>query len=94
MEFEYLIGDILAGSLVGYSVGYFAHKFFKLVAVIFGGYTASLMYLNSRGFITVNWDVFAASTDGILSKIGGWGLSVGVLGTGAIAGFLVGWRSS
>ena len=88
-----LVGDLAMGGLAGYSVGYFAKKFFKIVAVITGGYLASLIYLSSRGYLTVNWAKITESTNGILSKILGLNLSVGVMGTGAVAGFLLGWKS-
>lgn len=93
MDISPFVGDLAMGGFAGFSVGYFAKKFLKLVAVITGGYLASLMYLSSRGYLTVNWDKITASTDGILSKILGLNVSVGVMGAGAVAGFVLGWRS-
>ncbi len=93
MDISPLIGDLAMGGFAGYSVGYFAKKFLKLVAVITGGYLASLIYLSSRGFLTVNWDKITESTDGILSKIWGLNMSVGVMGAGAVGGFILGWKS-
>ncbi len=93
MDISPIVGDFAMGGFVGFSIGYFAKKFFKLVAFIMGGFLASLLYLSSRGFITVHWGVVSKSTDGILSMIMGLNISVGVLGTGAAAGFLLGWRS-
>lgn len=93
MELSPFIGDLAMGGFAGYSVGYFAKKFLKLLAFIIGGYTASLMYLSSRGFVSVNWSMIGESTDGFFSKISSLQLSVGVLGAGAVGGFLLGWRS-
>lgn len=93
MDVSPIIGDLVMGGFAGFSVGYAAKKFFKLVALIMGAYLASLMYLSSRGFLTVNWDKITASTDGILSKILGLNVSVGVMGAGAVAGFALGWKS-
>lgn len=88
-----IVGDLAMGGFAGFSVGYFAKKFLKVVAFIVGAYTASLIYLSARGFISVNWDAFGVAADGVLASIGQLSLSVGVLGTGAAAGFLLGWKS-
>jgi len=93
MDISPIMGDLAMGGFAGFSVGYFAKKFLKIVAIITGGYLASLMYLGSRGYLTVNWDKITASTDGILSKILGLNVSVGVMGAGAVAGFVLGWKS-
>lgn len=93
MEISPIVGDLALGGFAGYATGYFAKKFFKVVAFILGGYLASLMYLSSRGYLTVNWDKIVASAEGGLSKIGQLSLSIGVMGAGAVAGFYMGWRS-
>ncbi len=93
MDISPLIGDLVMGEASGFSVGYFAKKFFKVMIFVIGGYTASLIYLSSRGFLTVNWSIVASSTEGIFSKISSLQLSVGVLGAGAMGGFLLGWKS-
>lgn len=93
MDISPIVGDLAMGGFAGFSVGYFTKKFFKVVAAITGGYLASLIYLSSRGYLTVNWDKITESTDGILSKIWGLNVSVGVMGAGAVGGFLLGWKS-
>ena len=93
MDISPIIGDLCMGGFAGFSVGYFAKKFLKLAAFITGAYLASLMYLGSRGYLTVNWDKITESTDGILSKIWGLNMSVGVMGAGAVGGFVLGWKS-
>jgi len=93
MDISPLIGDLAMGGFAGFSVGYAAKKFLKLVAFALGSYLASLMYLSSRGFLTVNWDKITESTNGIFSKIWGLNMSVGVMGAGAVGGFVLGWKS-
>ncbi len=93
MDISPIVGDLVMGGFAGFSVGYFAKKFLKLVAAITGGYLVTLIYLNSRGFISVNWDKITTSTNGILSMIWGLNVSVGVMGAGSVAGFVLGWKS-
>ncbi len=93
MNVSPLIGDLVMGGASGWAVGYFAKRFLKAVAFVVGGYLASLLYLSSRGYLIVDWEAIGVSADGILSKIGGLSLGVGVLGAGAVAGFALGWRS-
>ena len=93
MDISPIIGDLAMGGFAGYSVGYFSKKFLKLVAFVMGGYIASLLYFSSRGYLIVNWDKIGISADGVFSKISVLGASVGVMGAGAIGGFVLGWRS-
>jgi len=93
MDISPVIGDLAMGGFAGYSVGYFAKKFMKLVAFIIGGYIASLIYLSSRGIVTVNWSAIGTETDGIITWFSDVSLSVGLLGIGSIAGFALGWKS-
>ncbi len=88
-----IVGDLAMGGFAGFSVGYFAKKFLKVVAFVMGAYLVSLMYLGNRGYLIVNWDKVTTSTNGILSMIWGLNLSVGIMGAGAVGGFVLGWKS-
>lgn len=87
------VGDIAIGGLSGYATGYFARKFFRLACIVIGAYLASLLYLGSRGYLTINWDKVVSSADGILSSIGGLSLGISIMGVGAVGGAIMGWRS-
>lgn len=93
MELEWLLGDLAVGMLGGYSIGYAARKFFRLMTIVVGAYLASLIYLSNRRFIVVNWVEINASAENALRGIGNLSLGVSVLGTGAVGGFLLGFKS-
>lgn len=93
MEISPLIGDLAIGTLSGYSIGYAARKFFRLLSIIIGAYLASLLYLSGRNYITVNWTEINASAENALKGIGSLSLGVSILGAGAVGGFLLGWRA-
>lgn len=90
---EALIGDLAIGGFSGFSIGYAAKKFFKLLALITGAYLASLLWLNSRGYISVEWGAINQLVEGTFFKFSELNISVGTIGVGTIAGFAVGWRS-
>ena len=94
MDISPIVGDLAMGGFAGYAVGVAAKKVFRLAALFIGLYITSLIYLSGRGFISVNWDSIGLAADGILSKISGLSVSVGVLGAGSIAGFLLGWKNA
>lgn len=89
-----LLGDISMGGLSGFCVGYFAKRFLKIVAFVLGGYLASLMYLNSRGAITVNYDKIWEIGEGAISKISDLQMSIAPLGLSFVGGFVLGLRQS
>ena len=93
MDISPIVGDLCMGGFAGYAVGVAAKKVFRLATLFIGLYISSLIYLSSRGFLVVQWEKIGTSADGILSNIGSLSLSVGVLGAGSIAGFLLGWKS-
>lgn len=93
MDLSPIIGDLAISSFAGFSVGFFSKKFLKIIAFILGGYLASLMYLSSKGYLVINWSMLGESIDGIFSKILGLNLSVGLMGAGSVAGFMIGWKS-
>ena len=93
MEISPLIGDLAIGTLSGYSIGYAARKFFRVLSIIVGAYLASLIYFSKRNFISVNWSELNSSAEGLLTGIGNMSLGVSVLGMGAVTGFALGWRS-
>lgn len=94
MDISPLIGDLAMGGFAGYAIGVAAKKVFRLAALFIGLYITSLIYLSEKGYIIVQWDSIGLATDGILSKIGNLSVSVGVLGAGSVAGFVLGWRSA
>jgi len=87
-----LIGDLSMGGISGFACGYFTKKFFKLVAFIIGGYTASLLYLASRGAISINYEKIWSMFGGSLSKISNVQVSLAPLGLSFVGGFLLGLR--
>lgn len=85
------------GSAAGLICGVLAKQFIKLLAFLLGCYTASLAYLQYRGYITVYWgkvtrDLFSLSQyiHPVIDRV----LSFGVITGSFIAGFYLGFRKS
>ena len=92
MNISPLIGDLSMGGISGFACGYFTKKFCKLVAFILGGYTASLLYLASRGAISINYEKIWSMFGGSLSKISSIQMSLAPLGVGFVGGLALGLR--
>jgi len=45
-----------SGGVIGFLAGYAIKRVMKILAVIAGAFFAALMYLQSQGLISVNWD--------------------------------------
>ena len=73
------------GGLVGYLIGFFIKKLFKILALIAGVFFAALMYLEQQGIVNVNWD----KLQGVLSTIVNSTASGGVGGSHTAAAALL-----
>jgi len=93
MEISPLVGDLAVGGISGYCCGYFFKKVAKLAAFIIGGYTISLYLLARQGIITVHGDKLEALFGSFLSKSSNLVTTVGLIGTGAVPGVYLGWKS-
>jgi uncharacterized membrane protein (Fun14 family) len=76
---EVLIYQFGIGGTGGFLIGYAAKKIAKIIAVFLGLYSASLLYLNHIGVITMNYERFVSVastsattlTDFFVSSVGG-----------------------
>ena len=92
--------ELGTGAVVGGIVGFAAKKVAKLIAILVGLELALFKFLESRGFITVNWDRFGGAVSGIMEAGQGstppsWVdtiLSTLSVSAGFTGGFMVGFR--
>lgn len=88
------------GALIGAIIGFAAKKIAKLIAVIVGIELALFKFLESRGFLQVNWDKLTAGmVDAGSTAASGtppsWLMSILStlsIGAGFTGGFLVGFK--
>ncbi|MEN3033786.1 MAG: FUN14 domain-containing protein [Aquificaceae bacterium] len=82
-------------SLLGLTVGYAVRKLVGFFALLMGIYVLSLMWLASKGVLSVNWGALEGV---LLSAAGGFYESITMifkkltLGAGFVAGFALGYR--
>ncbi|MEZ3114929.1 FUN14 domain-containing protein [Halobaculum sp. MBLA0147] len=94
--------ELGTGAAVGGITGFAAKKIAKLIAVLVGLELALFKFLESQGFITVNWEKFGGTLSGILGKSGEAGevgapilntiLSTLSISAGFTGGFMLGFR--
>lgn len=103
INFQQLGLEFGTGAVIGGIIGFAAKKLAKVIAVIIGVELALLKFLESRGFMTVNWDKFGATfldagnaaTGAANGNPPSWLMSVLStlsVGAGFTGGFLVGFR--
>jgi uncharacterized membrane protein (Fun14 family) len=57
------------GGIVGFLIGFTLKKMMKILAVVAGIFLAVLIYLESQGIMTVNWEKLQSMSQGVLSAI-------------------------
>ena len=87
----------LAGGVgIGYAIGYFLRKVIKLALLITGAFFGGVMYMQSQGFMSVNWDKIATATQGTMGRLaqsditGNLQTAIGNIGIPLSSGMLVG----
>ena len=97
MDLTPLMGQLAAGGLAGFAVGYAAKKLLKLAIAIFGLFLLAVGYLNYRGIIEVSMaDVVVFVEEKLRWLIGEMGGLLDFLasnagfGAGFVGGLLVG----
>ena len=55
--------------IVGFLIGFMLKKVMKILAVAAGVFLAVLMYLESQGIMTFNWEKMQSISQGVLSAI-------------------------
>jgi uncharacterized membrane protein (Fun14 family) len=60
-----------AGGILGFIVGYAIKKLLKLLAVVVGLFSISLIYLGYTGVISVDYDKLILAIEGIFGNLGG-----------------------
>ena len=94
--------ELGTGAAIGGITGFAAKKIAKLIAVLVGLELALFKFLESRGFLTVNWEKFGGITQGLAKNGGAAGtesvpflntiLSTLSVSAGFTGGFMVGFR--
>src|SRR5919198_2786182 len=64
-----LLTTVGFGVLVGFLIGFFIKKLFKILAIIAGIFLAALMYLETKGILNINWDKLQNMSQGVLSIV-------------------------
>jgi len=97
MDLTPLFGQLAAGGLAGFAVGYAAKKLLKLALIIFGLFLLAVGYLNYKGVVQVSMaDVVAFAEEKlrwILSEMGGlldFIASNAGFGAGFVGGLILG----
>ena len=97
MDLTPLLGQLAAGGLAGFAVGYAAKKLLKLALIIFGLFLLAVGYLNYKGVIQVSMaDVVAFTEEKLRWLIGEMGGLLDFLasnagfGAGFVAGLILG----
>ncbi|MEZ3143086.1 FUN14 domain-containing protein [Halobaculum sp. MBLA0143] len=94
--------ELGTGAAIGGITGFAAKKIAKLIAVLVGLEVALFKFLESRGFVTVNWEKFGSFAQGLAKDGGATGaesvpflntiLSTLSVSAGFTGGFMVGFR--
>lgn len=86
-------------ALIGAVIGFAAKKVAKLVAIIVGAELVLFKFLESQGFLTVNWGKMGGVFEGLASDAPGQAqslvdtfISTAGIGVGFAAGFYLGLR--
>src|SRR5881409_2666510 len=61
--------SIGSGGLIGFLVGFAIKRIFKILAVIVGFFLGALIYLQSQGLISINWDKLQAVTQSVTTTL-------------------------
>ena len=88
-DFSPLLTTVGFGGLVGFLIGFFIKKLFKILAIIAGIFFAVLMYLQQQGIVNVNWDKLQGISESILSTVTNTITTGGVGGNPAAASSLL-----
>jgi len=64
-----IVTSVGFGEIVGFLIGFMLKKMIKILAVVVGIFLAVLMYLESQGIMTINWEKLQSISQGVLSAI-------------------------
>ncbi|MDL5360873.1 FUN14 domain-containing protein [Halalkalicoccus sp. NIPERK01] len=83
------------GGLFGAVCGFAAKQFAKALLLVFAAQLAVFRLLEARGILSVDWRLLASDVTGVAPDVSGWlvaTLSTLSVGSGFVAGFLLGYR--
>lgn len=96
-----LAGTAGGSAIVGATMGYASKKIAKVIAALVGSQFALLGYLETQGFISVNWDELNAAVDGLVTSgsssmdsIMNAAFATGSIGAGFTGGFALGFKKA
>jgi uncharacterized membrane protein (Fun14 family) len=74
--FTPLVGSIGIGGIGGFLVGYALKKLMKLIAIIIGVFTITLIYLASKNIIMINYPALNEWANRLATSLGGTNISL------------------
>lgn len=96
-----LAGTAGGSAIVGGTMGYASKKIAKVMAAVVGAQFAFLGYLETQGFISVNWAELNAAMNGLVSTgtgsmdaIMNAAFATGSIGAGFTGGFALGFKKA
>ena len=93
-----LVYQLGIGGIGGFIVGYALKKIGKLIAIVIGLFIIALLYMGTKGILSINYDAFWNALAGLLGMAGsGFSWTVGIISLlpfagSFIVGFLLGFK--
>lgn len=96
MSLEGLVADLGYGGFAGFVIGFAAKRVLNVFLMLLGLYMLSLLWLSSKGVITINWHAFVHIFTGMFTGFGAFfeGLVRKVAFSAAfLGGFMLGFKT-